>query len=60
MDDLFDAIRQAIHDYTHMDEMTPRRQKGLRDVYSKFTYSPEVVDGLLTFDSEEGETSEEE
>lgn len=47
MDDLFQALSTSIEKYMYIDKLTPRKQKALRDVYSKYLYDMQTVDQLL-------------
>jgi hypothetical protein len=53
MNDLYDALKEAIHRYMHMDELNPRKQQKLRDAYSRHVYNYESVDRLSRLDDEE-------
>lgn len=53
MNDLYDALKEAIYRYMHMEELTPRKQQKVRDSYSRHVYNYDVVDQLSRPDSEE-------
>ena len=52
MNDLFDALRQAVYNYMYVDELPVRRQTKIRDTYSRFQYDMDTVDGLIEDGSE--------
>jgi len=58
MGDLFEAISTSIQQYMNMDELTPRKQKALRDTYGKFAYNIDAVDSLLEVKVEEKDAEE--
>ena len=51
MNDLFEALKKSINDYVNVDKLPERRKRRVKEVYSKFTYNYETVDGL--FEQEE-------
>ena len=53
MNDLYDALKEAIYRYMHMEELTPRKQQKVRDAYSRHVYTYDAVDQLSRPDSEE-------
>lgn len=57
MNDLFQALRKAMYEYNHIDELSPRRKEAVLNTYSRFENSYEAVDQLL---SVEGQDEEEE
>jgi len=57
MNDLFQALRKAMYEYNHIDELSPRRKEAVLNTYSRFENSYETVDQLL---SVEGQDEEEE
>lgn len=58
MGDLFEAISTSIQQYMNMDQLTPRKQKMLRDTYDKFAYNIDAVDSLLELDVEKKDAEE--
>jgi len=52
MNDLHDALRQAISDYMNLPKLPARKQQMMKDVYGKFTYDYETVDSLVEFEKE--------
>jgi len=55
MNDLFDAIRQAVSDYVNVNELPVRKQGKVKDAYSRFQYDWDTVDGLITDGTEKTE-----
>jgi len=55
MNDLFDAIRQAVSDYIHIEDLPVRKQGKVKDSYSRFQYDFDTVDGLIETDTENSE-----
>jgi len=53
MNDLFDAIRESIHKYVHVEELNPREQQRVRSVYDKYVYNYETIDKLFDLNLEE-------
>ena len=53
MNDLYDALKEAIYRYMHMEELTPRKQQKVKDSYSRHVYNYDAVDQLSRPDSEE-------
>ena len=58
MNDLFDALRQAVYDYVYVEELPVRKQTKIRDTYSKFQYDLDTVDGLIEDGSDDTEERE--
>lgn len=52
MNDLHDALRQAISDYMNLPKLPLRKQQKVKDIYGKFTYNYETVDSLIEFEEE--------
>jgi len=52
MDDLHDALRQAIYNYVNVDDLPVRKQAKVKSAYSKVAYDHETVDGLIEFEEE--------
>lgn len=52
MNDLFDALRQAVSDYVHIEDLPVRKQGKVKDSYSRFQYDFDTVDELVTTDTE--------
>lgn len=59
MNDLHDALRQAIADYMNVSKLPPRRQEKIKSIYGKFTYNYETVDSLIEFEKELEQIEEE-
>lgn len=55
MNDLFDALRKAIYDYMHVDEMNPRVRERIEAPYEKFTYDRKTIDSLFVAPEEESD-----
>lgn len=55
MNDLFDALRQAVHDYINVDQLPIRKQGKVKESYSRFQYDWDTVDGLIETDTENSE-----
>jgi hypothetical protein len=53
MNDLFDALYKAVHDYVHIDTLTPRQQQRIRGIYEQYHYSYDVVEELVRLDDTE-------
>jgi hypothetical protein len=53
MNDLFDALRKAIQDYVHMDDMNPRVRERIKAPYDKVVYKPSTIDSLFVMPEEE-------
>jgi hypothetical protein len=49
-----------MYDYTHMDELSPRKQNTIKNTYSRFTCDYEYVDQLVPAVGAEENTNEEE
>lgn len=47
MNDLHDAIKQAVSDYVFVADLPARRQVKVKDTYSKYQYDWDTVDGLI-------------
>jgi len=47
MDNLFSSFKKLMYEYTHIEELTPRRQKVVLSTYSKFLNTYEFVDDLV-------------
>lgn len=60
MDNLFDSLRQLMYDYTHIDELSPRKKNTLLQTYSRFSCDYEFVDQLVPAADAEEITNEEE
>lgn len=52
MNDLHDAMRQAISDYMNANELPLRKQEKIKSIYGKFAYNYETVDSLIEFEKE--------
>jgi len=50
MNDLYDAMRQAVSDYMNVDSLSPRSQARVKGIHSKFAYNYDTVDGLIKFE----------
>jgi|DEB0MinimDraft_3_1074331.scaffolds.fasta_scaffold77673_2 hypothetical protein len=57
MNDLHDAIRQAVFDYINVEQLPIRRQKKVKDTYSRFQYDWDTVDGLVETGTEDQENA---
>jgi len=44
----FAALRKAIYQYNHIDELTPRKQDTVRRLYEQDTYTMDVVDDMAS------------
>jgi len=55
MNDLHDAIRQAVFDYINVEQLPIRKQTKVKDTYSRFQYDWDTVDGLVETDTENSE-----
>lgn len=53
MNDLFDALYKTVHDYMHIDTLTPRQQQRIRDTYEQYHYTYDVVEDLVRLDATE-------
>jgi len=53
MNDLFDALYKAVHDYMNIDTLTPRQQQRIRDTYAQYHYTYDVVEDLVRLDTTE-------
>ena len=51
MNDLFDALTESIRMYMQVDDLPVRQQRKVRQVYDKFTYNMDTVDGLVDMSS---------
>lgn len=60
MDNLFDSLKKLMYDYTHIEELSPRKQNTLMETYSRFTCDYEYVDQLVPAVGSEETTNEEE
>lgn len=47
MNDLFDAMRQAIQNYMEVDTLSPRAADRVKKSYENTTYNVDTVDGLI-------------
>jgi len=57
MNDLHDALRKAISDYMHIDDLSPRKQETLKNAHGRYRYNYDTVDALLVMPQEEEEES---
>jgi hypothetical protein len=53
MNDLFDALYKAVHDYVNIDTLTPRQQQRIRGIYEQYHYTYDVVEDLVRLDTTE-------
>jgi len=47
MDNLFLSLRKVMYEYTHVDELTPRRRQAVLNTYARFSNNYEFVDQLV-------------
>jgi hypothetical protein len=55
MNDLYEALRKAIYDYMHVDELSVRKQQKIKGAYARHSYDYDAVDALTKFGEEETE-----
>lgn len=59
MEDLFEMLKTAMYQYTHPEELSPRRQQTIMETYGRYVYSFEAVDELVPVEEmEEAEDKE--
>lgn len=59
MNDLFKALRKAMYEYNHIDELSPRRKNTVLDTYSRFENDYEFVDQLIPIEGQDEEVEKE-
>jgi hypothetical protein len=59
MNDLFKALRKAMYEYNHMDELSPRRKDVVINTYSRFENDYEFVDQLIPIEGQDEEVEKE-
>jgi hypothetical protein len=55
MNNLFQALRKAMYEYNHIDELSPRRKESVLNTYSRFENTYESVDQLLSTEKQDEE-----
>lgn len=55
MNDLFDAMRQAIQNYMELDSLPPRAADRVKKSYENTTYNVDTVDSLIDLEGVESE-----
>lgn len=55
MNNLFQALRKAMYEYNHIDELSPRRKEAVLNTYSRFENTYESVDQLLSTEEQDEE-----
>ena len=56
MNDLYEALKMAIHNYMYVDKLPLRRQKKIKDSYARHTYDFDSVESLSNFNKEDTES----
>jgi len=47
MDNLFKSLKKLMYEYTHLDDLTPRRKERILETYSKYANNYDFVDELI-------------